>query len=80
MKTKTNGVLKIEKGIPIPTRSAGGEITSILQKMEVGDSVFVPKPANKVTGSVQYFCGLKKYSDRFKIRSVEGGSRIWRIA
>lgn len=66
---KKNGELKIEKGIPIPSIAANGEVTSVLAKMEVGDSLFV-----------QYFCGKGRYSDRFKLRTVDGGTRIWRIA
>lgn len=69
----TKGV-KIEKGIPLPA-PIETSFTNLVRKLEVGDSIFL---AGKSPGS---FGWVTKFVPTFKLamRSVEGGTRIWRL-
>lgn len=67
---KTNGELKIEKGIPIPSGNAN--VTATLRKLKVGDSVLLPSSfdrqyAHQVLGKGNYTA-----------RKMEDGVRVWR--
>lgn len=69
----------IEKGIPLPTNARTD--WSFLEKMEIGDSVFIPE----VSGAAVAARATQKTSVahmRFKTQCKKGmgGTRIWRIA
>lgn len=67
--------LVIEKGIPLPPRGATG-VSSVLRSMVVGDSVLLP--GTKTTTNLGgFFSKLKPM--KFAARTVDGGTRIWRI-
>lgn len=67
--------MKIEKGIPIPSRKARADDRLLIDKMEVGDSILVES-----WKSVEKF----RYTGRnagFKmsVRKLGSGWRLWRI-
>lgn len=69
--------LKIETGIPIPSRKGRklSEEATLLQSMKKGESLFVEK---RITSAVQLairYIGKGKYT----CRAEGGGTRIWRI-
>lgn len=74
---KTNGVIKIESGIPMPVKPRGRGIYPY-QELKVGQSFFVPKPIGLMSGSLSY-ARLKLAPSKFVARSVEGGCRVWRV-
>ena len=63
----------IEKGVALPTRALNGKYP--FAEMEVGDSFFVPKKRTIQTKSAATQLGFK-----FKVRHVDGGCRVWRVA
>ena len=67
--------IKIDKGIPMPTRSTE---KYPFEKMEVGDSFFVPGLGIRSV-STRVEDESRKSGRKFKSRSVEGGVRVWRI-
>ena len=77
-------MIKIEKGIPIPSRKGGQggpkRVFPGIEQMGVGDSYFVPKElkAQKRTSSI-IANHSKRLGFKFTIRKVEGGCRVWRI-
>lgn len=69
---------EIEKDVEIPETREKGRFP--LQDMQVGDSFFLAadeKDINSLRMAVQYY--QRKTSSRFTIRTVEGGSRCWRV-
>lgn len=92
----------IEDNIAIPAVSGRGRIGSVypFDKLNVGQSFFVPKPAKNLASTVssanaRYAVEVPgetrvdrkgntvpatKFTRHFIVRSVEGGSRIWRKA
>lgn len=78
----TDSKPQIEKGIPIPPLSGpprNGGRKSILEGMEIGDSMFIPGStvSNLATRATSYG---KPRGMKFTCRTVEGGARIWRVA
>ena len=74
-KAKTE--LEIKKGIPMPEPRARG-ITAALRKMDVGDSIFLRgRKTNRVTNITSLLA--KKTGFTFTTRTVDGGTRVWRI-
>lgn len=71
--------IKIEKGIPIPTRPPR-PLKYPLDKMEIGDSFFVPNKKRE-TMRVQITEAQKRlWPKRFTVRAVTGGGvRVWRV-
>lgn len=92
----------IEDSIPIPAVSGRGRIGSVypFDKLAVGQSFFVAKPAKNLASTVSSANAryaeeipgetrtdrngktvpATKFTRHFIVRSVEGGSRIWRKA
>ena len=67
----------IEKGIPVP--SGIRKSKHPFHDMEVGDSVFYAgKTTGYVSGQTQHV--RRKLGFKFVCRSVDGGTRIWRVA
>lgn len=70
-----NGPIKIERGIPIPVGNRQDRgFTSTLRAMRKGDSALFPT-------SVQSIHAIVRYIDMkgiFTMRTVAGGTRVWR--
>ena len=79
MKTKANGELKIEKGIPLPAKSLGGGrgFQKILKEMKAGDSVVLPTSgyANAWSAAANAL-GSGNFMVR---READKGFRVWRM-
>lgn len=75
---KSNGHMKIEKGIPLPRRTGAerGELRKLMETMEKGDSVLA-----KVTKENAYNTAHNAYGGNgfVTIRAEGDGVRIWRI-
>ena len=71
---RSNGKIKIEKGIPIPPRSHRAKYP--WETMEIGDSFFAPS-AN-MASSVSL--ARKRYQREFTTRPEGTGTRVWREA
>ena len=76
----TSTEYKIEKGIARPKFNSGRHLYPF-NMMEVGDSIF-DAGATPLTSRVAMAArSFGKHHDvKFSCRSVEGGTRIWRIA
>lgn len=72
--------ITIEKGIPIPSRTAGRQTTSplrtILSSMECGDSFLLPK---KKTNNLTWAAQKEKVKITFRTINAET-IRVWRVA
>lgn len=68
--------IQIEKGVPIP---GGNKYKYPWREMEVGDSFFV---AGKTSATLNNSRVNAQKSTRFKfkLKNVEGGVRVWRVA
>lgn len=80
-------MVKIEKGVPIPSvkRSTGKRKNTSkykVEKMEVGDSVYVPGIESKSIHAYLYYWRTRhNHPDyKFTVRSDKNGVRFWRIA
>jgi hypothetical protein len=83
-------MLKIEKDIPLPPRQRGkgyvAEHNYPWDKMEVGDSFFVPGDLvrQRNRAEVSYYNWKRRWNieaEDFKIesRAVDNGIRVWRV-
>jgi hypothetical protein len=75
------GVMRIEKGVPIP-RPRFNSLTDALSRMDIGDSVFIPGEKNTRPVNTHIWNTKKRRPGgfRFTSRTVDGGVRVWRIA
>lgn len=74
---KSNGEMVIEHGIPVPTPGGrDGIYCKVLRKMKVGDSVVLPLTTNRANQAAAYAFGG---SGKSACRTVENGTRVWRI-
>ena len=70
----------IEKGVPLPSQDTGhnlSPLTAIIREMEIGDSIFVPRP---ITAAHIYGRTRKLYPAIFTCRQCVGGFRVWRTS
>lgn len=69
--------LKIEKNVPMKVTYDRGA-TALLQKMEVGDSVFIK---DRPSGNVRqgFYNPSKRLGMRVSVKKVPGGCRVWRV-
>lgn len=72
---ETNGEIKIEKGVPMPSGAGRPKINILLlQAMKVGDSVLVtPRKAKSL------YISARTAKVRVAARSEEGMTRVWRV-
>lgn len=72
--------INIDKNIPTPQKGIrDGKPKYPFRELEVGDSFYVDKPANKFSGSVTW--ARMKFPDRkFITRSEGNGTRVFRVA
>ena len=70
---------KIEKGIPMPPVVKNGiaEKKYPWLQMEVGDSFLIPDKPSRAVGSL--IASHNRNGKRFACRTVEGGTRVWRM-
>lgn len=66
---------KIEKDIPVPTRSARKTVKLLLEGMKVGDSVFIEATKKEVSNIRFIIYGVKS---GYKSKVEENGIRIWK--
>ena len=66
---------KIEKGVPIPPSHVSKGYSHALRKLKVGESVVLPAPANNLGATCRDVLGKGNYVSR----TVEGGTRVWRL-
>ena len=72
-------MFEIETGIPKPKCNTGPEQKYPFDKLEVGQSFFVPDiRASQFAGRKSYW--EKATGRKFSTRSVDGGVRVWRDA
>lgn len=76
MKHKSNGELKIEHGVPIPTHGRTGNLRDTLTKMVPGDSLLIPSKSAYAYAMVRAAWGQGNYT----CRKEENGIRVWRTA
>jgi hypothetical protein len=69
---------KIEKGIPLPVRHNHKGYVDALLRLQGGDSVLLPTKISNIS-SLAYHIRKKNPSLRFVTRTVDGGTRVWRI-
>ena len=67
--------MEIEKGVPIPENSGNKKYP--WKELEVGDSFFTSESAQTVAGSASH--ASKRTNRKFICRSVDGGTRVWRV-
>jgi hypothetical protein len=73
-------MIEIEKGIPIPPqRPWGHETIYPWRTMEIGDSFFISGKPMKQAGSLAAKAAART-GQKFTLRTVDGGVRVWRIA
>lgn len=76
--------MKIERGVPLPTRQAANKKYDFT-KMKVNDSFFVRCSTKALTSRRQtiWYAMIKFWHDNpktlFTIRKVDGGLRCWRL-
>lgn len=67
-----SAAIAIEHDVPLRTHKYP------FREMQVGDSFFVPAvPIGKLAGSASYVQRQTGY--KFRLRTVEGGVRVWRV-
>jgi len=79
----------IEDNVPVPTWEPHPDKWAVypLNKMKVGQSIFIPTPANDRVAHHRARSNASAYMTKAKnefgwlytLRSVEGGLRVWRI-
>ena len=78
-----SAALKIEKGVPVPSKGRGlgrgPNLRVTLSLMKVGDSIFFEQ-AKIASVSSQVCQYQEKLSMKFTCRTVEGGVRVWRVS
>ena len=77
-------MFSVESGVVMPPPSKKGRPTKYpFRQMKVGDSFFVPdengKKMRDVVGASTANWG-KAHGAKFSCRSVDGGTRVWRVA
>ena len=68
--------VKIEKGIPIPSRVKFGENRKLLESMEVGDSVFFNLKRDTIWA--RYYNPALRLGIEITVRKDGEGCRMWR--
>lgn len=71
--------MKIESSVPSPDTAGRGRPHKYpWNKMEVGDSFFVPNTMLNVISCAAIGRG-KRYNEKYACRTVDDGVRVWRI-
>lgn len=72
---KTNGALKIEKGVPLPSKARKSEVADLMRAMKKGDSILIHgRKGDSVRTSASTYIGIGKYA----VRAEGDGFRVWR--
>lgn len=79
--TRDDAMPAIERDVPVPklgNKVKSGTWTGFFGKMNIGDSAFFP--GRKATDIGARAIGASKNNGhKFTVRSIDGGTRIWRI-
>ena len=80
----SNGEIKIEKGVPMPTLDHGNQKYPFPQ-MKVGDSFFLPfsKSTKSTVRRLLTNAAIswsRRHDCKFTVRQMDGGARCWRIS
>lgn len=72
--------IKIEKGVPVPPRRTRKGISKYpFRQMEVGDSFLMPDyTVVRAWGILGPYA--KRLGQKYTVRTVEGGARVWRVS
>lgn len=68
--------IKVESGIPMPSRSTGKYPLKVMIK---GDSFFIPADVTTNYLQANLFSSAKRAGIKISTRSVDGGLRVWRV-
>ena len=73
---------KIESGVPIPNEARSGRTKYPLDRLQVGNSFFVPTTALKKAQNLRATFSVRAKKKGIKIVSIadETGIRVWRTA
>ena len=72
--------IKIEKNIPVPTKTRTGLWKHLAETMEVADSVFLKDTPRDKKGNLAVMTRLYSYKPKkFICRPEKEGARLWRI-
>lgn len=74
-------MFQIESGVPLPPRHSGRGGRPIkygFDRMQVGDSIFVPEQGSDGGACVSARDYAKRHGLRFSTQQENGGVRIWR--
>jgi len=80
--------IKVDKGIPIPKPRQGTGSGYPWDDMKVGDSFFIPNDAenmnnvahqNKLSSAARSR-RMNHPNEKYTVRAVKGGTRVWRIS
>lgn len=72
--------IKIDKDIPPPPLGRAPATRYPFADLEVGDSFFIPGATpQSISGSTSW-ARNKLTPRKFTVRTVEGGTRVWRVA
>ena len=73
-----NGMMKIDKHVPMPRDTRGTKPKYPWRLMKIGDSFFTPiKPVNLTN---QKYMAQLRTGYKFSWQAVKGGTRVWRVA
>lgn len=76
-KALTNGQVRVDKGIPIPARTAFAQRQKYpWLTLDIGDSFLMESKANR--GSIVQWANLRYPPRKFISRSTSEGIRVWR--
>lgn len=72
--------IKIERGVPLPSRPTGIYNSYPFRDMKIGDRIFVPdsEAGERIRSAASYF-SLRNPEYRFTVRREGNGYRAWRI-
>ena len=70
-------MFEIEKNVPASNDHIGAPARYPFSSMEIGDSFFVPG-VTAATMSHRSLYWARKLKFKFKVRTVDGGCRVWR--
>lgn len=71
-------MIKIDKNIPSPPSGRGRKCKYPWVDMKIGDSFFIEGVKGRDFAATAYAAG-KRLDMKFSVRTVEGGSRCWKI-
>lgn len=71
--------IKIEKGVPLPPSTKIGKWRDLLEKLEVGDSFFLPNNVRAANIHSNLAVPARRLGIKITVRAISDGVRVWRI-